>query len=82
MGFKKYKENLVEKINGMWTHFFILVYNKIWVKWVSGIWDLLTIYDKIKCYDYWGIDWNGKEWQLSGDKRSIMQGIISRNQFD
>ena len=24
----------------------------MWVKWVSGMWDLLTIYEKVKCDFY------------------------------
>ena len=37
-----------------------LPYNKMWVKWVSGMWNLFTIYGK---NEMWLLFWDELKWQ-------------------
>ena len=66
MSFKNCKKKLVEKVVECETHFFYWLYNKMWVMWVSGTWDLLTIYSKSEL------------WQLLRDRSKWKRVAINR----
>ena len=61
--FKKYKEKLIIKISGMWDPFYNIDFI-IKCEWSELMWDIFTIYGKMKVFQLLWDDQNGKKWQL------------------